>query len=91
MFQFRFWDVPLTLKRCKALVRCVPIASNRTPRIRIFEAKIVYHLVAEGEPVQLNNPAAIAQYLQSAFDEHPMQEAFYAVYVDRRNRPLAGC
>ena len=56
--------------------------------MRIYEAKIVYQLVAEGEPVQLNTPAAIAQYLQSAYDEHPLQEAFYAVYLDRRNRPL---
>ncbi|MBE7539174.1 MAG: hypothetical protein HS122_12265 [Opitutaceae bacterium] len=29
-----------------------------------------------GEVVQLNNPASVADYLRSAFDEKPMQEAF---------------
>jgi DNA repair protein RadC len=56
--------------------------------VRIFEAKIVYRLVSPGESSRLDNPAAITRYLQSAYDESPLQEVFYAVYLDRRNRPL---
>lgn len=30
----------------------------------------------------------MADYLRSAFDENPMQEAFYCVYLDRKNHAL---
>ena len=56
--------------------------------MRIFEAKIVYRLVSPGEPERLGSPSAIAKYLQSAYDESPLQEVFFAVFLDRRNRPL---
>jgi len=56
--------------------------------MRIFEAKIVYQLVSHGETAQLDNPEGIALYLKSAYDERPMQESFYAVFLDRRNRPI---
>lgn len=56
--------------------------------MRVFEAKMVYSLVSLGEEVQLDKPAKVADYLRSAFDENPMQEAFYCVYLDRKNHPL---
>jgi len=56
--------------------------------MRVFEAKMVYSLVSLGEEVQLDNPSKVADYLRSAFDENPMQEAFYCIYLDRRNHPL---
>jgi len=30
----------------------------------------------------------VADYLRSAFDETPLQEALYCVYLDRKNHPL---
>jgi DNA repair protein RadC len=56
--------------------------------MRVYEAKMVYSLVSLGEEVQLNTPSKIADYLRSAFEENPMQEAFYCVYLDRKNHPL---
>lgn len=56
--------------------------------MRVFECKLTYFLVALGEEVQLNRPDKVAGYLRSAFDENPLQEAFYAVYLDRKNHPL---
>ena len=61
--------------------------------MRVFEAKLVYSLVSLGEEVQLDTPSQVADYLRSAFDENPMQEAFvrvafYCVYLDRKNHPL---
>lgn len=56
--------------------------------MRVYEAKIVYSLVSLGEEVRLDTPAKVADYLRSAFDENPMQEAFYCVYLDRKNHPL---
>ena len=56
--------------------------------MRVFECKLSYSLVSLGEEVQLNRPEKVADYLRSAFDENPMQEAFYCVYLDRKNHPL---
>ncbi len=47
--------------------------------MRVYEAKLVYSLVSLGDEIHLNAPAAIADYLRSAFEENPMQEAFYCV------------
>ncbi len=56
--------------------------------MRVYEAKIVYSLVSLGEEVRLDRPEKVADYLRSAFDENPMQEAFYCVYLDRKNHPI---
>ena len=56
--------------------------------MRVYEAKMVYSLISLGEEVRLDKPAKVADYLRSAFDENPMQEAFYCVYLDRKNHPL---
>src|SRR3954466_815583 len=60
----------------------------RARKMRVFEAKIVYSLVSLGDEVQLNQADKIADYLRSAFNENPMQEAFYCIYLDRKNHPL---
>ena len=56
--------------------------------MRVYEAKMIYSLVSLGDEIQLNQPTKVADYLRSAFDENPMQEAFYFVYLDRKNHPL---
>ena len=56
--------------------------------MRVYEAKMVYSLVSLGEEVQLDTPSKVSEYLRSAFDENPLQEAFYCVYLDRKNHPL---
>src|SRR5215204_4735880 len=56
--------------------------------MRVYECKLSYSLVSLGEEVQLYRPEKVADYLRSAFDENPMQEAFYCVYLDRKNHPL---
>jgi DNA repair protein RadC len=56
--------------------------------MRVYEAKIVYTLVTEGVQPFLNTPEKIVEYLRSAFEVNPMQEAFYCIYLNRKNRPL---
>lgn len=56
--------------------------------MRVFECKLSYSLVSLGEEIQLNRAEKVADYLRSAFDENPLQEAFYCVYLDRKNHPL---
>ena len=57
--------------------------------MRVYEAKLTYTLVSLGEEIRLDRPQKIVDYLRSAFEENPMQEAFYCVYLDRKNHPLA--
>jgi DNA repair protein RadC len=56
--------------------------------MRVYECKLTYSLVSLGEEIQLNRPERVADYLRSAFDDNPMQEAFYSVYLDRKNHPI---
>jgi DNA repair protein RadC len=56
--------------------------------MRVYECKLTYSLVSLGDEIHLDRPDKIADYLRSAFDENPMQEAFYCVYLDRKNHPL---
>jgi len=56
--------------------------------MRVYEAKMVYSLISLGEEVHLDRPAKIAEYLRSAFEDNPMQEAFYCIYLDHKNHPL---
>lgn len=56
--------------------------------MRVFECKLTYSLVSLGEEIRLDRPEKVADYLRSAFDENPLQEAFYCVYLDRKNHPL---
>ncbi len=56
--------------------------------MRVYEAKLVYSLVSLGEDVRLDRPEKVVSYLNSAFEENPMQEAFYCVYLDRKNHPI---
>ena len=60
----------------------------RALTMRVYEAKMVYSLISLGEEVRLDKPDKVADYLRSAFEENPMQEAFYCVYLDRKNHPL---
>ncbi len=56
--------------------------------MRVYEAKLVYSLLSLGDDVQLDRPETAVEYLRSAFEEHPMQEAFYCVYLDTKSHPL---
>ena len=56
--------------------------------MRVYEAKISYALVALGEEVKLDRPEKVVDYLRSAYDENPLQEAFYVVFLNRKNVPI---
>jgi DNA repair protein RadC len=56
--------------------------------MRIYDAKIQYHLVQEGPQEVLNTAEKIVGYMAGAFDEAPVAEMFYVVCLSRKNRPL---
>src|ERR1043165_1715992 len=56
--------------------------------MRVYEAKLVYSLVSLGDEMKLDRPDKVVDYLASAYAEHPMQEAFFVIPLDRKNHPL---
>ena len=56
--------------------------------MRVYEAKIEYHLVQEGRVEVLDRAEKIVEYMKGAFDEAPVAEMFYVVCLTRKNRPL---
>lgn len=56
--------------------------------MRVYEASIRYELVSLGEVTALERPELIVEYLRSGFEANPVQESFWVVMLDRRNRPI---
>lgn len=53
-----------------------------------YNLKIVFEDAGEFHPEILDTPEKAYHYMQGAFDECPMQEAFYVIALNRKNRPL---
>lgn len=56
--------------------------------MRIYEAKISFHLVQEGPAEPVGNAQAVVEYMRGAFDELPLNEQFYVIVLNRKNRPM---
>ncbi|MBW7926631.1 MAG: hypothetical protein H3C58_00800 [Fimbriimonadaceae bacterium] len=56
--------------------------------MRVYEAKITYSLVSLGDELKLDRPEKVVEYLRSAFEENPLQEAFYVIFLNRKNVPI---
>lgn len=55
--------------------------------MRRYEIKLQFQLVSEGNPTALNTPDLVHEYLAPFYLENPLQEAFYVVCMNRKNRP----
>jgi DNA repair protein RadC len=56
--------------------------------MRVYEASLTYNLVQSGPSIAVNRPELIAEYLRSAFEENPMQESFWVILLNRKNKAL---
>jgi DNA repair protein RadC len=56
--------------------------------MQVYEATIQYSLVRVGNDEPLNTPPKVVDYMAGAFDDAPMQESFYVICLNRKNRPL---
>jgi DNA repair protein RadC len=56
--------------------------------MRVYEAKLSFHLVQLGEAERIDNAEKVVSYLESSIQSHPVQEAFYVLFLDRKNNPL---
>jgi hypothetical protein len=55
--------------------------------MRIYEAKLSYHLVQEGPAEPVSNAARVVEYMRGGFDELPLAESFYVIVLNRKNKP----
>jgi DNA repair protein RadC len=63
-------------------------SSVRLKTMRVYEAGIRYTLVRDGRSEPVNSPEKIVRYMAGAFDDAPVQEAFFVICLDRKNKPL---
>jgi DNA repair protein RadC len=56
--------------------------------MQVYEASIHYSLVRTGPAEPANSPEKIVAYMAGAFDDAPVQESFYVISLNRKNRPL---
>ncbi|HEU5079494.1 MAG TPA: JAB domain-containing protein [Opitutaceae bacterium] len=57
--------------------------------MRVFEAKLVYEpTLFEVGAKCLTQPELVYDYMKDVLDLHPMQEVFYVIFLNQKNRPL---
>lgn len=57
--------------------------------MRIYEASIAYSLVTLGDVSPVNTPPTIVEYLRDAYEKTPLQESFWVICLDRKNKPIS--
>ena len=57
--------------------------------MRIYEASIAYNLVQLGDVSVLNTADQIADYMRDAYEKTPLQESFWVICLDRKNKPIS--
>ena len=58
--------------------------------MRVYEASIKYRVVGSIPAIRtLNTADRVAEYMRDAFDNAPLQESFWIIALNRKNRALA--
>lgn len=56
--------------------------------MRIYEGIIKYRLIESGKSELLDSPERVFAYMSGAFDQYPVQESFWVIALNRKNRAL---
>jgi hypothetical protein len=57
--------------------------------MRVYEAKLTYEpTLFEVGAKSLSSAEAVYEYMHDVLEEHPMQEVFYVVLLNQKNKPL---
>ena len=54
----------------------------------IYESQTTYKAVGETDSFRIDEPDLVAQYMEGAFDDRPMQEQFFVILLNRKNQPI---
>ena len=56
--------------------------------MKIYNIHTTYELIREDKSTTLlDSPEAVTKYMAGAFDQHPDQESFWTIILDRKNKP----
>ena len=55
----------------------------------VYETTQQYTKVGEIDHKDLSNPQSVADYMDGAYDDYPMQEQFWVILLNRKNFPIA--
>lgn len=53
--------------------------------MKIYNIELNWTLKEDGPAVILNRPELLVEYMKGAFDQHPMQESFWVILLNRKN------
>ena len=57
--------------------------------MRVYEAKLTYEpTLFEVGAKSLSSAEAVYDYMKDVLEEHPMQEVFYVILLNQKNKPL---
>ncbi len=56
--------------------------------MKVYEARLTFNLVREGESVVLNTTEKFVEYIRDAYDANPCQESFWVICLNRKLRPI---
>ncbi len=57
--------------------------------MKVYEARLSFNLVREGEAAILNTTEKFVEYIRDAYDTNPCQESFWVICLNRKHRPLS--
>jgi DNA repair protein RadC len=59
------------------------------PAMRVYEATLQYNLISLGEDLSMEYPKDIYHYMSDIMERYPMNETFWVVMLNRRNKAIA--
>lgn len=57
--------------------------------MKVYEARLSFNLVRDGESDVLNSTEKLVDYIRDAYDANPCQESFWVICLNRRCRPIS--
>lgn len=57
--------------------------------MKVYEARLSFNLVREGEAAILNSTEKFVEYIRDAYDANPCQESFWVICLNRKHRPIS--
>lgn len=65
------------------------IDSRQALAMRVYEAKIEYHVVSHGQHPVLDRAPQVYRYMADVLDKFPMNETFWVIMLNRKTRAIA--
>ena len=57
--------------------------------MRVYEARIEYHLVSLGDDIVVDRAQLVYRYMADVLDKFPVNETFWVILLDRKSKAIA--